>query len=350
MQPSIDPARQRPDLRPPTATRRSAPSSASPNDQRVWLWVGAQAHIKGLDRALAALRSAAGHDAAGRRHRARIQGGAQAAALHQAQGAGTRALPRLPRGYPGADGGRRRAGSSVAPRCHRPGHPGSGRERPAVGRDRRLRICRARRRRQAPASCCRNRSRRRISTPRSRVCAIRRWPSTMSAAGIEYGRETEPVTGLDQAADVIDGPIRRAAGRAARPRAGTARATASPMLRSRSSSRPTIGRTRSMPCCGRWRGNRTRTSRWSSPTMARRRTPPTLLKSWQAALARSRSRTSGRSTAAFAPAEIRNRAILASSGAYCIFLDGDCIPRNDFVQAAPRARRDSAGSSSATAS
>lgn len=35
----------------------------------------------------------------------------------------------------------------------------------------------------------------------------------------------------------------------------------------------------------------------------------------------------------FRAAEIRNRAILASSGDYCIFLDGDCIPRTDFVAA-----------------
>lgn len=33
----------------------------------------------------------------------------------------------------------------------------------------------------------------------------------------------------------------------------------------------------------------------------------------------------------FRAAESRNRAILASRGAYCIFLDGDCIPRRDFV-------------------
>jgi glycosyltransferase involved in cell wall biosynthesis len=33
----------------------------------------------------------------------------------------------------------------------------------------------------------------------------------------------------------------------------------------------------------------------------------------------------------FRLAEIRNRAILAASGAYCIFLDGDCIARSDFV-------------------
>jgi glycosyltransferase involved in cell wall biosynthesis len=33
----------------------------------------------------------------------------------------------------------------------------------------------------------------------------------------------------------------------------------------------------------------------------------------------------------FRAAEIRNRAILASQGAYCIFLDGDCLARPDFV-------------------
>jgi glycosyltransferase involved in cell wall biosynthesis len=33
----------------------------------------------------------------------------------------------------------------------------------------------------------------------------------------------------------------------------------------------------------------------------------------------------------FRAAEIRNRAILASQGRYCIFLDGDCIVRGDFI-------------------
>jgi glycosyltransferase involved in cell wall biosynthesis len=33
----------------------------------------------------------------------------------------------------------------------------------------------------------------------------------------------------------------------------------------------------------------------------------------------------------FRLAEIRNRAILASAGSYCIFLDGDCLVRRDFV-------------------
>lgn len=35
----------------------------------------------------------------------------------------------------------------------------------------------------------------------------------------------------------------------------------------------------------------------------------------------------------FRAAEIRNRAILRSSGRYCIFLDGDCIARPDFIAA-----------------
>ena len=33
----------------------------------------------------------------------------------------------------------------------------------------------------------------------------------------------------------------------------------------------------------------------------------------------------------FRAAEIRNRAILAAHGAYCVFLDGDCIVRPDFI-------------------
>jgi glycosyltransferase involved in cell wall biosynthesis len=33
----------------------------------------------------------------------------------------------------------------------------------------------------------------------------------------------------------------------------------------------------------------------------------------------------------FRAAQIRNRAILAARGAYCVFLDGDCIVRSDFV-------------------
>jgi glycosyltransferase involved in cell wall biosynthesis len=35
----------------------------------------------------------------------------------------------------------------------------------------------------------------------------------------------------------------------------------------------------------------------------------------------------------FRAAQVRNRAIAASRGDYCIFLDGDCIPRADFIAA-----------------
>jgi glycosyltransferase involved in cell wall biosynthesis len=35
----------------------------------------------------------------------------------------------------------------------------------------------------------------------------------------------------------------------------------------------------------------------------------------------------------FRIADIRNRATLASEGDYCIFIDGDCIPRRDFIAA-----------------
>ena len=94
-----------------------------------------------------------------------------------------------------------------------------------------------------------------------------------------------------------------------------------------------------MPCCAGWRARSDRISRSSSPTMARRRTPPTLLKSWQARLQQPLMHV-WQEHRGFRAAEIRNRAILASSGAYCIFLDGDCIPRSDFVQEHRAARRD----------
>jgi glycosyltransferase involved in cell wall biosynthesis len=45
----------------------------------------------------------------------------------------------------------------------------------------------------------------------------------------------------------------------------------------------------------------------------------------------------------FRAGEIRNRAILESRGDYCIFLDGDCLARPDFV-ASHRALAEPAGS------
>jgi glycosyltransferase involved in cell wall biosynthesis len=35
----------------------------------------------------------------------------------------------------------------------------------------------------------------------------------------------------------------------------------------------------------------------------------------------------------FRAAEVRNRAIKVSTGEYCVFLDGDCLPRRDFIAA-----------------
>jgi glycosyltransferase involved in cell wall biosynthesis len=56
----------------------------------------------------------------------------------------------------------------------------------------------------------------------------------------------------------------------------------------------------------------------------------TVMKTWKARLSRPllhiRQEHDG-----FRAAEIRNRAILAAHGAYCIFLDGDCLVRPDFV-------------------
>lgn len=58
LRPSIDPARLRPDLRaaPQRAAIRAKLGLA--DDRPTWLWVGAQAKVKGLDRALAALQAA----------------------------------------------------------------------------------------------------------------------------------------------------------------------------------------------------------------------------------------------------------------------------------------------------
>jgi len=49
---------------------------------------------------------------------------------------------------------------------------------------------------------------------------------------------------------------------------------------------------------------------------------------WKGAGSARRSNTSGTSIRDFSRREIRNRGILASGGAYCIFLDGDCLARS----------------------
>lgn len=55
-----------------------------------------------------------------------------------------------------------------------------------------------------------------------------------------------------------------------------------------------------------------------------------LIKRWKAALGHNLQHVWHKDQG-FRAAEIRNRAILAAHGTYCIFLDGDCIVRPDFV-------------------
>jgi len=55
-----------------------------------------------------------------------------------------------------------------------------------------------------------------------------------------------------------------------------------------------------------------------------------LVEAWQAKIGRRLAHV-WHEDRGFRAAEIRNRAILAARGSYCIFLDGDCIVRPDFV-------------------
>ena len=57
-----------------------------------------------------------------------------------------------------------------------------------------------------------------------------------------------------------------------------------------------------------------------------------LVETWQAKLGR-RVAHVWHEDRGFRAAEIRNRAVLASHGNYCIFLDGDCLARSDFIAA-----------------
>ena len=150
---------------------------------------------------------------------------------------------------------------------------------------------------------------------------------TMSQAGIRYGRAVAPVTGLDQAADIIE------RGSATRPPApktvspGTVPHRYAPI----SVIVTTYNRPDALDAVLRglaWQSDGSFevvvADDGSSPDTAalldrwRTRLRQPLIHVWQ-------------EHRGFRAAEIRNRAIVASSGSYCIFLDGDCIPRNDFV-------------------
>jgi glycosyltransferase involved in cell wall biosynthesis len=61
-----------------------------------------------------------------------------------------------------------------------------------------------------------------------------------------------------------------------------------------------------------------------------RATTAALIETWKARVGR-RLEHVWHADSGFRAAEIRNRAILAARGTYCIFLDGDCMARPDFV-------------------
>ena len=153
---------------------------------------------------------------------------------------------------------------------------------------------------------------------------------TMSTAGIRYGRETAPVSGLDEAADVIDG---RAAGRrSASSGAPPAKQARPPHYAPISIIVTTHNRPDALDAVLRALARQSDkdfeviiADDGSTPATA------ALLKSWQGRLRQPLTHV-WHEHRGFRAAEIRNRAILASTGAYCIFLDGDCIPRHDFVQ------------------
>jgi glycosyltransferase involved in cell wall biosynthesis len=327
LQPSIDPQRQRPDLR--TAEHRAAVRAelGIATNRPVWLWVGAQAYVKGLDRALAALQSAP--------HAmllvAGIAKGTPEAAL------ATRALARKVRDRVRFLGFREDVADlmAAADMLVHPsrldvtgqtileavvnglppvvtGHCGFAEHVKTSGAGVVL---------NEPFSAAELRG----ALARMADPAL---AETMSAAGIRYGRETAPVAGLDQAADVIEGrstvqPI--AAGLpAAAARTGGARQVPISIIVT------TYNRPDALEAV--LRGLERQSDRAFEVVVADDGSTPdtaAMLQSWQGRLSLIHT---WQEHQGFRAAEIRNRAILASSGAYCIFLDGDCIPREDFVQ------------------
>jgi GT2 family glycosyltransferase len=152
---------------------------------------------------------------------------------------------------------------------------------------------------------------------------------TMSLAGIRYGRDTAPVSGLDQAADVIEGRS------AVQSVAATSQAPAPPAETPRYVPISIIVTTYNRPDAleAVLRGlARQSDGNFEVIVADDGSTPDTaaVLKSWQSRLQQPLIHVWQEHRGVRA-AEIRNRAIMASSGAYCIFLDGDCIPRCDFV-------------------
>lgn len=322
LQPSIDPARQRPDLR--SAEHRAAARAklGLPENQMIWLWVGAQAHVKGLDRALAALHSVpnatlliagvapdskeavqAGNMFSRRRGDLRFLGFREdipelmAAAdilIHPSRldVTGQVILEAIVNGLPAV----------VTGLCGFAEHvdkSGAGIVLPEPFAQAQLDAALARMRDPAVTGA-------------------------MSLAGIEYGRETAPVSGLDQAADVIDGSS------AVEP-AAPAVASRTPRYVPISIIVTTYNRPDALDAV--LRGLARQSDKDFEVIIADDGSNPetaAVVRSWQGRLSQSIKHI-WQEHRGFRAAEIRNRAILASSGAYCIFLDGDCIPRSDFL-------------------
>ncbi len=323
LQPSIDPTRQRPDLR-STEHRTAVRARLGLTDDRwVWLWVGAQAHVKGLDRVLAALQSApadttllvagvapdskdalqAGRVVARKPGSVRFLGfrddipdlmAAADVLVHPSRldvtgqvimEAIVNGLPAVVTGLCGFAEHIERSGAGIV----------------------------------LPEPFLQAALDQALVRMRDRPLA-----ETMSRAGIQYGRDTAPVSGLDQAADVIDGCA--AAPSVVPP------GTVAPRYVPISIIVTTYNRPDALDAV--LRGLARQSDKDFEVIVADDGSGPdtaATLRAWQYSMPQA-LRHIWQEHRGFRAAEIRNRAILASRGAYCIFLDGDCIPRRDFVQ------------------
>jgi len=331
LQPSIDPARQRPELR--SAIHRAAVRAkfGLSKDRMVWLWVGAQAQVKGLDRALVALQSTPNTTllvagiAPNSREAAQVLRtltrkpspdsvrflgfredipelmAAADVLVHPSRldVTGQVILEAIVNGLPAV----------VTGLCGFAEHvekSGAGIVLPEPFMQSALNLALARLRDPALAE-------------------------TMSLAGIRYGRETAPVTGLDQAADVVEG---RSAVEPIAP-AAASRAPAARSAVSRYVPISIIVTTYNRPDAleAVLRGLARQSDKDFEVVIADDGSAPAtaaISKTWQSRIRQPLTHV-WQEHRGFRAAEIRNRAILASTGAYCIFLDGDCIPRDDFV-------------------
>lgn len=328
LQPSIDPARQRPDLR--SADHRAAARAALglTDDRWIWLWVGAQAHVKGLDRVFAALQAAtpnttllvagvapdskealqAGRVLSRKPGSVRFLGfredipqlmAAADVLVHPSRldVTGQVIMEAIVNGLPAVVSGICGFAEHVA-------SSGSGIVLPEPFAQEQLDAALVRLRDPALAD-------------------------TMSRAGIQYGRSSPPVAGLDQAADVIEG--RAIVAPAVTTASAAVQATAAPRYVPISVIVTTYNRPDALDAVLRGLAHQSDhdfevivADDGSGPETA------AMLKSWKNSMPQPLTHV-WQEHRGFRAAEIRNRAILASSGAYCIFLDGDCIPRHDFV-------------------